>query len=65
MSSRMFQGVVLQMKDSVNRMVGVLDADQSLFAQDYRAKERTFSLITQVVGRAGRRGKQGRAIIQT
>lgn len=46
-------------------LVGVLDADQSLFAQDYRAKERTFSLITQVVGRAGRRGKQGRAIIQT
>ena len=46
-------------------LVGVLDADQSLFAQDYRAKERTFSLITQVVGLAGRRGKQGRAIIQT
>lgn len=46
-------------------LVGVLDADQSLFAQDYRAKERTFSLITQVVGRAGRRSKQGRAIIQT
>lgn len=46
-------------------LVGVLDADQSLFAQDYRAKERTFALITQVVGRAGRRGKQGRAIIQT
>lgn len=46
-------------------LVGVLDADQSLFAQDYRAKERTFSLITQVVGRAGRRGKLGRAIIQT
>lgn len=46
-------------------LVGVLDADQSLFAQDYRAKERTFSLITQVVGRAGRRGRQGQAIIQT
>lgn len=46
-------------------LVGVLDADQSLFAQDYRAHERTFSLITQVVGRAGRRDRQGRAIIQT
>ena len=30
-------------------LVGVLDADQSLYAQDYRAHERTFSLITQVV----------------
>ena len=46
-------------------LVGVLDADQSLFAQDYRARERTFSLITQVVGRAGRRERQGQAIIQT
>lgn len=31
-------------------LVGVLDADQSLYAQDFRARERTFSLITQVVG---------------
>lgn len=46
-------------------LVGVLDADQSLYAQDYRARERTFSLITQVVGRAGRRFDKGRAIIQT
>jgi len=46
-------------------LVGVLDADQSLYAQDYRARERTFSLITQVVGRAGRRFDEGRAIIQT
>ncbi len=46
-------------------LVGVVDADQSLFAQDYRAHERTFALITQVVGRAGRRDRQGRAIIQT
>lgn len=46
-------------------LVGVLDADQSLFAQDYQARERTFSLITQVVGRSGRRGRQGHAIIQT
>ena len=42
-------------------LVGVLDADQSLYAQDYRARERTFSLITQVVGRAGRRFATGRA----
>ena len=46
-------------------LVGVLDADQSLYAQDYRAHERTFSLITQVVGRAGRRFDTGRAVIQT
>ncbi len=46
-------------------LVGVLDADQSLYAQDYRARERTFSLITQVVGRAGRRFAEGRAVIQT
>jgi primosomal protein N' (replication factor Y) len=46
-------------------LVGVLDADQSLYAQDYRAKERTFSLLTQVVGRAGRRFLPGRAVIQT
>ena len=46
-------------------LVGVLDADQSLYAQDYRARERTFALITQVVGRAGRRFDTGRAVIQT
>lgn len=46
-------------------LVGVVDADQSLRAQDYRARERAFSLITQVVGRAGRRSTQGRAVIQT
>lgn len=46
-------------------LVGVLDADQSLYAPDYRAKERTFSLITQVVGRAGRRDTVGQAMIQT
>jgi primosomal protein N' (replication factor Y) len=46
-------------------LVGVIDADQMLFAQDYRARERTFSLLTQVVGRAGRRSTQGKAIIQT
>ena len=46
-------------------LVGVLSADQSLYAGDYRAGERTFSLITQVVGRSGRGSKPGRALIQT
>lgn len=46
-------------------LVGVISADQSLYAGDYRAGERTFSLITQVVGRSGRGSKPGRAIIQT
>lgn len=46
-------------------LAGVLDADQGLYAQDYRAWERTFSLITQVIGRAGRRFATGRAVIQT
>lgn len=46
-------------------LVGVLSADQSLYAGDYRAGERTFSLITQVVGRSGRGTKPGRAIIQS
>ncbi len=46
-------------------LVGVLDADMSLYANDFRAGERTFSLLTQVVGRAGRGEKKGRAVIQT
>ncbi len=46
-------------------LVGVLSADQSLYAGDYRATERTFSLITQVIGRSGRGTKPGRAVIQT
>ena len=46
-------------------LVGVISADQSLYAGDYRAGERTFSLITQVVGRSGRGAKPGRAVIQT
>ena len=40
-------------------LVGVVDADLSLYAADFRAGERTFSLITQVVGRAGRGEKRG------
>ncbi|MBP3382253.1 MAG: primosomal protein N' [Clostridia bacterium] len=46
-------------------LVGVLSADQSLYTADYRAFETTFSLLTQVVGRAGRRDAVGRAVIQT
>ena len=46
-------------------LVGVLSIDKALFAGDFRSYERTFSLITQVVGRGGRGGKQGRAILQS
>ena len=46
-------------------LVGVLAADLSLYVDHYRAGERTFSLLTQVVGRAGRGAKEGRAVIQT
>ena len=46
-------------------LVGVLSADQSLYNNDFRSYERTFSLITQVVGRSGRGQIEGSAIIQT
>ena len=46
-------------------LVGVISADQSLYTGDYRAAEKTFSLITQVIGRSGRGSKPGRAVIQT
>lgn len=46
-------------------LVGVLSADQILYSNDYRSYERTFSLLTQVVGRAGRGKLKGKAIIQT
>ena len=46
-------------------LVGVLAADMSLYADDYRAGERTFQLLTQAVGRAGRGKKKGEAVIQT
>jgi len=46
-------------------LVGVLAADLSLYMDNYHAAERTFSLLTQVVGRAGRGSKDGRAVIQT
>lgn len=46
-------------------LVGVLSADQALFSDDFRCYERTFDLLTQVVGRAGRGKFPGKAIIQT
>lgn len=46
-------------------LVGVVNADNSLYDQNYTASERSFDLITQVVGRAGRRDNSGTAIIQT
>jgi primosomal protein N' (replication factor Y) len=46
-------------------LVGVVLADTSLFVSDFRASEKTFSLLTQVIGRAGRSEKNGVAVIQT
>ena len=46
-------------------LVGVLDADLSLYNDSYRAAETTFNMLTQVVGRAGRGDADGRAMIQT
>lgn len=46
-------------------LVGVLSADATLYLGDYRAGERTFSLLTQVIGRAGRGEYPGLALIQT
>ncbi len=46
-------------------LVGIVDADQSLYQSDYRSIERTFQLITQVSGRAGRSKDQGKVILQT
>ncbi len=46
-------------------LVGVTGIDRTLFTGDFRAYERTFSLITQVVGRSGRGGTSGMALIQT
>ena len=46
-------------------LVGVLNADLSLNAPDFRASERTFSLLTQVAGRAGRGALEGEVFIQT
>ena len=46
-------------------LVGVVNADNSLYDESYNASEKSFDLITQVVGRAGRRSERGRAVIQT
>ena len=46
-------------------LVGVLSADISLYVDNFRAAERTFHLLTQVVGRSGRGEKPGRAVVQT
>ena len=50
--------------DNVN-LVGILDADHLLNFPDFRAFERSFQLMSQVSGRAGRKNKQGKVIIQT
>ena len=46
-------------------LVGILLADMSLYAGDYRAAERTFQLLTQAAGRAGRGDVPGNVVIQT
>ncbi len=46
-------------------LVGILSVDKALYAGDFRSYERTFSLAAQVVGRAGRGNKKGRAYLQT
>lgn len=45
-------------------LVGIMEADAALFMSDYRASERTYQLVTQVAGRAGRAEKKGRVILQ-
>ena len=47
------------------KVVGILNADNMLSFPDFRAHERSFQLMAQVAGRAGRKGKQGQVIIQT
>lgn len=46
-------------------LVGILDADMSLYFSDYRSGERTYQLITQVAGRSGRAEKKGKVVLQT
>lgn len=46
-------------------LVGVVDADMSLYVNHYRAAETTFSMLTQVIGRSGRGSHPGKAMIQT
>lgn len=45
--------------------VGILDADVSLYNSDYKSNERTFELVTQVAGRAGRKNNDGYVVLQT
>ncbi len=46
-------------------LVGIIDADSSLYSSELRALEKTYQMLTQVIGRAGRREEQGRVLIQT
>lgn len=46
-------------------VVGIIDADQSLYQSDFKSTERTFELITQMAGRAGRSDAEGKVILQT
>ena len=46
-------------------LVGVVNADYGMFIPDFRSGEKTFQIISQVIGRSGRRNNQGKAIIQT
>lgn len=46
-------------------LVGIIAADQALYIQDFRSEERTYQLITQALGRAGRGDKKGEVVIQT
>ena len=46
-------------------LVGILDADMSLYFSDYRSSERTYQLLTQVAGRSGRAGDKGTVVLQT
>ena len=46
-------------------LVGILSADSSLFMQDFRSNERTYQLLTQAMGRAGRGEDKGKVVIQT
>ena len=46
-------------------LVGILDADMSLHFSDYRSRERTFQLLTQVAGRCGRAEEPGKVVLQT
>lgn len=46
-------------------LVGIVNADNSLYDENYNSSERSFDLLTQMIGRSGRRGEQGKAVIQT